>query len=143
MTLDIVKFRELFPAFADEAIYPDSLLTALYELGQCYIASCATANAVCSEYAHMLMLAHLLAVRTDESSGSSGKQISQATEGNVSVSFANNEANSKSSFAYWLNNSGYGIELLALLEATSSAFYTAGSYVTSDIKNDCGYYGYC
>ena len=125
--LDIPAFRENFPLYADDVAYPDALLNSQYEIGKCYIADndCTMAEN-CREYALQAMLAHLLYVRDQVNAGNKVGIITQASEGDVSVSLATPVVDDE--WHYWFSSSPFGLELIALLGVKSAGgFYAGGS----------------
>ena len=125
--LDIPTFRVNFPLYADETTYPDVLLNAQYEIGKCYIAdnNCTMAE-TCREYALQAMLAHLLYIRDQVNAGNNIGVITQASEGDVSVSLASPVVDDE--WHYWFNSSPFGRELLALLGVQAvGGFYAGGN----------------
>ena len=126
-TLDVSVFRGMYPIYADEAAYPDSMLNAYYDIGKCYIADneCTLIEA-CREQALMLMLAHLLYIKTLADQGNKAVVVTNATEGKVSVSIA--QPPGSDNFSYWLNTTPYGPQILAMLEvASAGGWYVGGS----------------
>jgi hypothetical protein len=127
IALNIVTFRVNFPLFANDAVYSDVLLSAQYEIGKCYIADneCTMAEA-CREYALQLMLAHLLYIRDQVNAGNNIGVITQASEGDVSVSLATPLVDNE--WHYWFNSSPFGRDLVALLGGQSvGGFYAGGN----------------
>jgi hypothetical protein len=127
IALNIVTFRVNFPLFANDAVYSDVLLSAQYEIGKCYIADneCTMPEA-CREYALQLMLAHLLYIRDQVNAGNNIGVITQASEGDVSVSLAMPLVDNE--WHYWFNSSPFGRDLVALLNGQSvGGFYAGGN----------------
>ena len=127
ISLNIASFRASFPLYADETSYPDALLNAQYEIGKCYIADneCTMAEA-CREYALQSMLAHLLYIRDQVNAGNNIGVITQASEGDVSVSLATPVVDDE--WNYWFNSSPFGRELVVLLSVQSvGGFYAGGN----------------
>jgi hypothetical protein len=126
-TLDITVFRGMYPVFADETAYPDATLESYYEMGKCYIKdNDCTLPEACREQALMLMLAHLLYIKSLADQGNKAVVVTSATEGQVSVGIA--QPPSSDNFSYWLNTSPYGPKILAMLEiASAGGFYVGGS----------------
>ena len=128
IALNIVSFRVNFSLYADLAKYSDTLLNAQYEIGKCYIADndCVMADA-CREYALQAMLAHLLYIRDQVNAGNNIGVITQASEGDVSVSLATPVVDDE--WHYWFNSSPFGRELVALLGGQAvGGFYVGGVY---------------
>lgn len=125
MTLDISVFRGMYPVYADETAYPDALLQTYYEMGKCYISdNDCTLKEVCREQALMLMLAHLLYIKTLADQGNKAVVVTSATEGKVSVGIA--QPPTPDNFSYWLNTTPYGPQILAMLEIASTGGWHVG-----------------
>lgn len=125
--LNIQTFRVNFSLYADEVQYTDALLLAQYDIGKCYIADndCTMAEN-CRTYALQSMLAHLLYIRDQVNSGNNVGVITQASEGDVSVSLA--QPNVDDEWHHWFNSSPFGRELVALLGVQSvGGFYAGGN----------------
>ena len=125
--LNITTFRVNFSLYADEVKYTDELLNAQYEIGKCYVADndCVMAE-TCREYALQAMLAHLLYIRDQVNGGNNIGVITQASEGDVSVSLATPLVEDE--WHYWFNSSPFGRELIALLGVQSvGGFYAGGN----------------
>ena len=89
MDLDLTTFRTNFPLYSDELTYTDMLLETQFEIGKCFIAdNDCTFPEKCREYALQLMLAHLMYCRNESNAGNNSGVIQSASEGDVSVSFA-------------------------------------------------------
>lgn len=112
MSLDIAEFRAAFPAFADDTIYPDAMVSSTYESALCFIPEC---DGGCNQRMIYLMLAHLLtlqrAIAIDDYSG----LVNSTTIDKVSVTLSAPPFGTNS-YKYWLNLTPYGQELLALLQ---------------------------
>ena len=125
--LDIASFRVNFPAYASETDYPDLRLNAQYAIGKCYIDdNDCTLPEECREFALQLMLAHLLSIQDSIAAGRPTQIVNSASEGSVSVSLA--EPPSTDTFSYWFSTTPYGLQLIAMLDASSvGGFYVGGS----------------
>jgi len=125
--LDIASFRINFPSYASEVDYPDVLLNSQYAIGKCYIAdNDCTLPEECREYALQLMLAHLLHIQDSIAAGRPTAIVTSATEGSVSVSLA--EPPNTGTWTYWFSSTPYGLQLVAMLDASSAGgFYVGGS----------------
>lgn len=137
-TLNIEEFRGAFPVYADAVKYPDEMLNAKYEVGKCYISdNDCTLPEACRAYALQLMLAHLLYIQDQVMSGLTGRQVSSASEGPVSVSFV--DPPNQSTFTYWMNTSPYGMQITTMLEKEAAGgFYIGGSPELSGFRNGDG-----
>lgn len=126
MDLDIAAFRAAFPAFSDDAAYPDALLNAKFTVAKCFIEdNDCSFDPDCRQYAYQLMVAHLLGIDERVSSGQPGRLIQSATEGPVNVSFA--EPPTRSNFNFWLQTTPYGVQLSALISVNAIGDYYGGN----------------
>lgn len=123
--LDIASFRVNFPAYSVVVDYPDARLNAQYAIGKCYIAdNDCTLPEACREFALQLMLAHLLSIQDSIAAGRPTQIVTSATEGSVSVSLA--EPPNTDTFTYWFSTTPYGLQLIAMLDASSVGGYFVG-----------------
>lgn len=123
--LDIPVFRVVFSAYADDTIYPDSLLSYWYEIGKCYIKdNDCTLGEKCRAQALMAMLAHLLYLNDSSNAGNKPIVVQSATEGAVSISLTAPPISGQ--FEYWLNATPYGPQILAMLEIASAGGLMVG-----------------
>jgi len=136
--INISEFRTLFPAFADESVYPDASLEAYW--GRSEMMIYAYDNWLISngklQYALSLLTAHIAALSSDIAAGGDGGGgvVQSASEGSVSVSMLAPEM--KDYWQFWLAKTPYGQELLALLETvTLAGFYFGGSPETAAIRD--------
>lgn len=110
MSFPLGEFRILFPAFAD---VDDAVVEAVAGLAECYLPrgkSCSD----CAGQLWMLIVAHMLKLRSDESSGGGGVgAVTSASVGSVSVSFATAPIGN-SAQAAWFAITPYGLQFLAL-----------------------------
>ena len=130
---DTDLFRLMFPEFADETKYPDAMIQVYWDIAHTFISPvdcpCQLLNGKALGYAGYLMTAHLMWLATQSSSpsggsggsssagGTAGGIVTSASIGEVSVSMA--QPPFKSGWDYWLNQSPYGQQLLALLRIVS------------------------
>jgi hypothetical protein len=120
-TFPLEKFRILYPAFAAVA---DLTVTTVAESAACYIGLYCTD---CDEQGWMLLVAHMLALRAMAESGNgvAPGAVQSATIGSVSVSFQ--AAPTSDSWSFWLTQTPYGQQLLALVDACfGGAQYVGG-----------------
>jgi len=113
--LDIPAFRISFPEFADTAKYPDSFLSSCWEVATCFIHDNDYGMLVgdCLQRALELLTAHIAKLSTATNSGQSSGLTTNANVGDVSVAVL--QPPIKSQFQFWLLQTPYGVELLALL----------------------------
>lgn len=125
-TLDLTAFRAMFPAFADVTKYPDITIQMWWDMGVNYIDD--YDNALISgkilQMALNLITAHLAQSFTMIGNGQNSAVVSGATEGSVSVSMTPPPV--KTQWAWWLNTTPYGAQLLALLQTLTVGGFTIG-----------------
>jgi hypothetical protein len=117
---DSVAFREQFPAFTSTTKYPDGQLSGYFTMATAYIfpSDWGGMSGAQLQLALDLMTAHLTWLNQLIIAGNtSAAPVAGATIDKVSVSLVPPE--SKSAWAYWLNSSSYGKQLLALLRILS------------------------
>lgn len=128
-------FRGLFPAFANTAIFPDAVVQSQWDLATAYISN----NTVTACYNGMasgqqvsalnLMTAHLMALNQLIADGQPTGLLQGATIDKISVQLT--PPPEESQWQWWLNQTPYGQQLLALLQVVAAGghFYTAGAPV--------------
>ena len=126
--------RARIPAFSDTTKYPASVLDNMLETATCYISArnCGLLRGKCREQAIYLMAAHLLTLRDRMNQGGgtgSVGAVASSSVGNVSVSMV--PPPNQSQYQYWMNLTGYGAELMALLRIyANGGVYVGGSLET-------------
>lgn len=119
-TFDSVAFRAQFPAFTSETKYPDEQLSGYFTMATMYIYP-SDWGGICGAQLQLclnLMTAHLAwSNQLIVAGNTSAAPVAGATIDKVSVSLVPPE--SKSAWAYWLNTTPYGKQLLALLRILS------------------------
>jgi len=124
-----VNFRALFPAFANVTTYPDSLLQLIWNNATAYLSN----NTACGWYSGMncnqqtlalnYMTAHLLAIAGQIAAGDTPGIVTGATIDKISVTIQPPPETTQ--WQWWLNQTPYGQQLLALLQvaAAGGRFY--------------------
>lgn len=128
ITLDLVLFREAFPAFRDAGVFPDALIERHFDAACSHVSpkDGGPLRGRGRQRALNLMTAHLLHLEQLILSGSAGGVVQGATIDKVSVTLVPPPV--KSQFVWWLNQSPYGQELLALLKSKAAGgVYIGGS----------------
>lgn len=121
-TFDIPRFRVEFPAFSNIVKYHDTLLQSDWDAATCYISNedYGILHGDCRYHALSLMTAHLQALKdiiaTNGSQGVPGL-VQSASIDKVKVSLTPPPL--KNQWSWWLSLTGYGQQLLALLQALS------------------------
>lgn len=126
-TLDIPKFRLLFPAFGNATLYPDPMLEAWFSFAKCEIYPYDTCvlRGECLDTALMLCLAHILQIMSDAARGTMRTgAITAAAIDKVSASFTTSPYISQ--WQYWLSMTPYGSTLLGLLSGKATGGYYFG-----------------
>lgn len=127
------NFRKMFPAFADTALWPEDVLQMYWDMGATFISAescpCRNLNGKQLQLALDLMCAHLATLfgnpATGVEPGSDGGVMTNASIGAVSVGVMAPPANDM--WSYWLAQTPYGQQLLALFKMKSAGgFYVGG-----------------
>jgi Protein of unknown function (DUF4054) len=131
ITFDPNIFRAQFTAFSDEVKFPDSLLEMYWEQVTCFISDNNYGSLVneCRQLALNTLLAHFLSLMNAVNSGQQSGFVTNSTVGSVSV--AQLAPPSPDGFSWWLNQTPYGQQLLAMLEAKSVGGWYIGFYPES------------
>lgn len=130
LIFDVVEFRAAYPAFTDTTLYPDSLLQQYWDTATCYISdeNYGAMKDGCRRLALNLMTAHLTYLSNLIAQGKAGTITQSATIDKVTVTLTPPPINQGDQFAWWLNTSVYGAQLLSLLSVKSAGgFYIGGS----------------
>jgi hypothetical protein len=121
--LNTENFRLLFSAFSNSTKYPDAKIQLFWnnsgsyinnQAGGCYCGGLSTAQ---QTLALNYMTAHLLFIADQAASGETGGVLTGATIDKISVSLEPPPQTNQ--WQWWLNQSPYGQELLALLQVAS------------------------
>lgn len=134
-----VTFRVLFPEFGNIADYSDNTLSLNFTTASVYISN-RTGNCYCGgmtipqrTQALNLMTAHLLALSNMIAQGNTPGVVTGATIDKVNVTLMPPPV--KNQFQYWLSQTSYGQQLLALLQVAS----VGGFYVSSAVPGRAGF----
>lgn len=122
-TLDVAKFRALFPEFASDVLYPDATIETWWEMAGNYIAPF-DGPLLCGDplqAALNFLTAHLLKSSIMIAAGQQMAVVTGSRVGEVSVQ--TQPPPTKDGWKYWLATTPYGLQLWALLRAR-----TAGGY---------------
>lgn len=122
--MDIELFRQRFPYFASDILWPDTAVEAQYGMVECYLSPYCQE---CSELMEQLMTAHLLII--NGSGAMPGVThtgtVTSASVGGVSVGISG--PTSWSSFSGWLAKTPYGEQLRAILrKQVAGGLYVGG-----------------
>lgn len=127
ITLDLAKFRALFPVFGCPNQYSMSYVQMRWDIATCYIDdsdhSCNALNGTCRENVLLYVTAHIIQLE-NAANGCAGKDpsaqsgvVSSATIDKISVTVQIPPGSDKSKFSWWLSQTPYGQSALALLGA--------------------------
>ena len=134
-TLNIATFREVYPAFSDDTKYPDSVITQGFTKATIFFkneTNCLIDDSQLETILY-LMTAHLLQVQANVTNGNTSGVVTSASIDKISVSIASPK--NADNFEYFLNQTIYGQELLALLGMLIvGGLYIGGSYETMAFK---------
>lgn len=137
---DQVAFRQAYTAFADVGRYSSVALQAYWDMatayisdskGGCYGGGMTTAQRT---LALNLMTAHVAYLNDQIASGDVGGVVTGATIDKVSVTLE--PPPSGNNWQYWLNQSPYGKQLLALLSVAS----VGGFYASTAVPGRAGFW---
>lgn len=134
-TLDIKKFREMFPEFSDPSAYPDARIELCWDLAQVHV--CSKDGPLFSgkelDLSLNLVTAHILFLMAPQTGSASGGSVSGGAGGIVTSATVDKVSVSMSpppfsdSWDYWLSQTPYGLQFLALLsKASVGGFYFGG-----------------
>lgn len=140
-------FRSAFPKFADVSTYPADMLQNQFTIGTDYISATnwGSLRDASRQQALYLMTAHLQymsdAVMSSENpDGSAPGIVTMGQIDKIKVMIA--APPGKSNFSYWLNQSPYGQQLLALLSLVSvGGFYFGGRPELAAFRRVGGFFG--
>lgn len=126
IVFDVEIFRTNFPAFANKQAYSDDTLVGYWEIASLYIST--------SNYGYLygaargraldLMAAHLAQLSKMINAGQTPGLVQGSTIDKISVTLTHPPAQTQ--FMWWLNLTGYGAQLAALLSIKA----VGGFYVT-------------
>jgi hypothetical protein len=129
ITYTDADFRAQFPYFANTTLYPEVVLQMYFTMGTAYVQNlnigCLTTAQ--RQLALYLMTAHLQAMFTAivADNGSAPGVVTEAQIDKIRVSIQ--PPPDPNEWTYWLNQTPWGQQLLALLSAASvGGFYVAG-----------------
>lgn len=127
ISFDVTTFRTLFPAYADPVAFPDAKLAANFDLATGYVSPDTYGDmpTPARTQALNLMTAHLTALSVIIAAGGVPGVEQSSTVGDVSVTMVPPPV--RSQWAWWLNTTPYGAQMVALLDAQSvGGFYVGG-----------------
>lgn len=137
---DETAFRALFPAYATTTPQTASQILRVYwEMATAFVSNrsggCYTGGMTASQQtlALNLMTAHLVCLSLQVQTGNSPGVVTDATIDKISVAIQPPPAPNQ--WQYWLNQSPYGQQLLALLQVAS----VGGFYVGSGVPGQAGF----
>ena len=136
ITLIMSDFRAQFPAFSSVT---DVSVTMYFNMASDFISvkNYGLLKDNSRTLALYLLTAHLLQIAGQVIANAAVGTVTIATEGSVSVSLLQPTASNE--FKFWLNQSVYGQQLLALLSAKSAfGFYVGGSTAQANIRKANG-----
>ncbi len=128
VVFDDELFREQFPEFKDETVFPTSRLQMYWDMAICYIND----NTDCTNFtvsqltlAINLMTAHLTALSVLIAAGQSPIIVQGSTIDKITVTLVPPPVPNQ--WRWWLSTTPYGAQLLALLQVISAGgLYVGG-----------------
>jgi hypothetical protein len=129
ITFDVTAFRAAYPAFSNATTYPDATLQGYWDAATSYISDqnsgCLMLRDGARVLALNLMTAHLAALFAIIAAGETPGIETSATIDKISVQMMPPPV--KNQWQFWLSQTPYGAQLLALLQAnTAGGFYAGG-----------------
>lgn len=127
IVFNVAAFRTAFPAFSDVAAFPNALLQGNWDSAACIISTndgCYSLRGASRERALNLLTAHLTALGVIIASGQTPGVMTQATIDKVSITLQAPPV--KTEFEWWLTQTPYGQQLLALLQAKAAGGIVVG-----------------
>ena len=127
VTFDVTQFRAQYPAFASETDFPDAVLQGNWDLATCYMTpeNYGILQGTCRQKALNMLTAHITALSTQYNVGEITGVLQNATIDKVTVGMYSPPI--KNSWDYWLYQTPYGQQLIALLRALSVGGMYLGS----------------
>lgn len=143
ISFDVTVFRASFPAFLNSAKYPDATLQSFFDTASIYInpetgsGLIGGLNDAAKTRALNLMTAHLAQLSSMIAAGQTPALVQSSSIDKISVSLTPPPA--KSHLQWWLSLTGYGAQLLALLQAkTAGGFYIGGTPELASFRKSGG-----
>jgi hypothetical protein len=132
IAFDPAAFRKLFPIFADVICQPDAVLQGWFNVACLYISNqdsaCFVVNGDTRAYALDLMTAHVGYLFKAAANGDPTGIVTQATIDKVTVAVKAPPIQEGSMLQFWLAQSPFGQQLLALLSMKAAGgLYIGGS----------------
>jgi hypothetical protein len=128
IVFDVAAFRSAFPVFSDATAFPPALLQGYWNDATCIISANTNCGILlkgaCRERSLYLLTAHLAALGVVIASGQTTGVMTQATIDKVSITMQ--APPTKTAFQWWLTQTPYGQQLLALLQAKSAGGFVIG-----------------
>lgn len=124
---DVTAFRDMFPAFASASAYPTARLQINWTMATSYISDVdyGWIQGARRTLALNLMTAHLTALGAQLASGQTPGMMQSSTIDKISITMTPPPVPDQ--FQFWLGLTGYGQQLLALLQANSAGgIYVGG-----------------
>lgn len=139
ITFNPTLFRQQFPAFANDTTYPDAMLQMYFDMATCYVSdrNYGFLRNCCRGLALNLLVAHIISLGTAIVAGDPTGTITSATIDKISVTLLAPIA--KNGWQFWLNQTPYGQQLLALLsKAGCGGLYIGGRPETAAFRKVYG-----
>lgn len=134
IVFNATDFRAMYPAYSNQTVFTDSILQLYWDTATAYVSD---QTGGCYVYgfklgqqtlALNLMTAHLAYINALTSTGQAGGVMTGATIDKISVTLQ--PPPSSNNWQFWLNQSPYGQQLLALLSNAAVGGFYFGGYPT-------------
>ena len=139
---DDAVFRAAFPVFANTTTYPEATLQMYWNWATSYVSDVnyGWLQNASRDLALNLMTAHLVQVAGIIQAGQVPNLVQNSTIDKITVGLTPPPIPNQ--WQWWLNQTGYGQQLLALLQANSAGgFYPGGSAPRLGFRNAFGGFG--
>lgn len=139
VVFDPVLFREQFPAFSDESLFPDACLQIYVDMATCYISD--QTNDILDEKCLALLInlltAHLAFIGGQVDEGGDTTLVESATIDDVMVKSAIPDVDDP--FTWWILQTPYGKQYYSLLGTLiAGGFYAGGSFDLQAFRGSTG-----
>ena len=138
LTFDVVAFRLQIPAYSDPVEFPDATLQSFWDAATYYMSNVGNFGSLqgdARQYGLNLMTAHLIYISQMAASGQVPYVLSASTIDKVQISTV--QVPLKNQWGWWMQISGYGQQLWALLQVKSvGGFYIGGTPTMSAFRGN-------
>lgn len=127
VTFDVAQFRAQYPEFADPLKFPDAILQGNWDLATCYMTSenYGILQNTCRQKALNMLTAHITELSTQYNKGEITGVLNSATIDKVTVALTPPKI--RNGWDYWLYQTAYGQQFIALMQVLTVGGFYVGS----------------